>query len=572
MARHANTVNWAGLLLAAGILAGVGIGVLLGVNRFIADARYVSHTNAVIANVDAFEARLRDAESAQRGFLITGNADLLAIYHLNREQWAPLLERARHLVDDNPSQQARLEQLQELGEQRMAQISANLARYRQGGLEAARTGIDDQAMAVSSQMRTLVRQIVQHEEHLLAQRSQSSQHSANRLRVLALLGIPVGIVLLGAVYWRLLQEVRRRARAEVRARDTTRRLQASLAQLERHSTDLTEMGRYAGLLQNTTTVEEAVALCTELLAGWIPGSDGTVYRIRASRDYAERLAVWGRPDTPELVAPEDCWALRRGQFHLCQGSGNAARCAHLGPAGDDRGRSVCLPMIAQGVPLGFVHLARPGDAVMDRLELVQSAVEQLAMTLHTLSLQETLREQSIRDPLTGLFNRRYLEESLAQELARSQRRQRPFSVLMLDVDHFKDFNDRQGHPGGDALLAGMGQVLRSRARAEDIACRYGGEEFTLILPETGSEDACRVAEALRQAVQALRVEHMGRELPPVTVSIGVATHHDPVENGEQLVQRADRALYRAKREGRDRVVADAGTGSMDGASPDTAAV
>ena len=571
MARHANTVNWAGLLLAALIFIGIGIAVLIGVDRFIADARYVSHTNAVIATVDGFEARLRDAESAQRGFLITGNAELLAIYHLNREQWVPLLERARQLVVDNPSQLERVQQLQALGQQRMQQINDNLAQYRRGGLAAARSGIDAQTLTVSAQMRQLVRQIVQHEEMLLAQRSISSQDSAMRLRVLALLGIPLGIVVLGTVYWRLLQEVRRRARAELRSQDTTARLTASLARLEQHSTDLTDLGRYAGLLQNAATVEEAVTLCTDLLARWLPDSAGTLYRIRASRDYAERLTGWAGSDQPELVAPQDCWALRRGQLHVCEPHRDAARCAHVGPAGTVATRSVCLPMIAQGVPLGFVHLALPAGADTGRLELVQSAVEQLAMTLHTLSLQEKLRVQSIRDPLTGLFNRRYLEEALDHELARSQRRGQPFSVLMLDVDHFKTFNDQHGHPGGDALLAALGQLLRSRARAEDIACRYGGEEFTLILPETDAYGALCLAETLRQAVQAMRVDHMGRELPPVTVSIGLATHLDSLESSEQLIQRADRALYRAKREGRDRVVADNGTGWMDDAAQDTAA-
>ena len=199
------------------------------------------------------------------------------------------------------------------------------------------------------------------------------------------------------------------------------------------------------------------------------------------------------------------------------------------------------------------------------MALVQAAADQLSMTLHTLSLQEKLRVQSIRDPLTGLFNRRYLEESLVRELARCQRRGLSFSVLMLDVDHFKRFNDTHGHPGGDALLAALGKLLQTQLRAEDIACRYGGEEFTVLLPEAGAEQASLRAEQLLQAIRALRVEHMGHELPAVTASIGIAVAGR--DGAEHLLQRADQALYRAKQEGRDRVVVD-GQVQASAAGPD----
>src|SRR5690606_13720823 len=171
-----------------------------------------------------------------------------------------------------------------------------------------------------------------------------------------------------------------------------------------------------------------------------------------------------------------------------------------------------------------------------------------------LSLRERLRLQSIRDPLTGLFNRRYLEESAAREIARCERRDCPLSLMMLDIDHFKAFNDVHGHAGGDALLARFGKLLAEHSRGEDIACRYGDEEFTLILPEAPAEAAMQRAGAIRSAVEAMRVQHMGRELPQVTVSIGVATFPANGNTPEALMRAADEALYRAKHEGRNRVV------------------
>ena len=556
--RKANFTNWAGLLLAATIFVGVGAGVLWGVERFIADARYVAHTNDVIASVEAFEARLRDAESAQRGYLLTSEVDYLVAYRSNHEQLQPQLDRLHALVADNPAQQARVVQMQQLESQRLAQIHGNLERYRRGGLEEARAGIDAQVLAVSSQIRLVARELIASEQALLAQRDRSSQRSALVLRVLALIGIPLGIALLGLVYWRLWLETRRRARAEQRHAQAAASLQASLEGLERHSAGLAELNRHAGLLQNCHSAEEAVALTTQLLDRLLHGSGGTVYRIRASRDYAEQLACWGTHvvDSQPLVAPADCWALRRGQVHLQRPGQDAARCAHLVDApAPAEAQLACIPLTAQGVQVGFVYVSSADAAPMAQMELAHAAAEQLSMALHTLSLQEKLRVQSIRDPLTGLFNRRYLEESLLRELARCQRRGQPFSVLMLDVDHFKAFNDTHGHPGGDALLAALGGLLAQQTRAEDIVCRYGGEEFTVILPEAGMAQAQARADALLAAIAALRVEHMGHELPAVTASIGIAVHQG-TESAEALLQRADQALYRAKREGRNRAVAD----------------
>jgi len=548
--------NQAGLLVAALIFIAIGVGVLVGAQRFIADAKWVAHTNEVIASVDAVEARLRDAESAQRGHLLTGRIDYLAEYQNNREQLQPLLDGLALLVRDNPQQAARVRTLDDLREQRIAQIEANLQRYRTGGLAAAQHGIDDKALQVSTRIRVVARRLLDEERRLHAERDLTSRRSADILRALAVLGIPIGIVVVAMVYWLLLREIRNRARAERAGADANVRLVDTVQKLERHSADLAELNRYGGLLQSCISVDEAVALTTQLLGRLMPDTGGTLYRIRASQDYAEELVHWGEhaAGSAAMLPPDQCWGLRRGQPHVIRASEETLRCAHIDPPSIAATlNAACIPLSAQGVQLGFVYLSSSSAAFLDRLDLVQAAAEQLSMALHNLHLQERLRIQSIREPLTGLFNRRYLEESLARELARCERRSLPLSLMMFDLDHFKAFNDLHGHPGGDALLAAFGQLLQAHARVEDIACRYGGEEFTLILPEASLEVARARAEQIRQAVQAMRVVHLGRELPPVTVSIGVAAHAGHGDSGEQLLRRADEALYRAKRSGRDRV-------------------
>ena len=558
MGPRANVMQGVGLAAATLIFVGVGVGVLLGAQRFIADASYVTHTNEVISTMNAFEARLRDAESAQRGYLLTSNVDYLAAYRSNHEQWQPLLDQLATLVSDNPSQQARLQQLRGLQERRQAQIQQNLARHRHGGLAEVGASIDPKVIEVSSAMREVTQAFIAHERGLLQQRDHSSQRSALILRALAVLGIPLGLAVLAAVYRRLLQEVRRRGRAEQASAQANEQLRDSVERLEHHSAGLAELNRYSSLLQNCLQVEEAIGLSTQLLARLLPGSGGTLYRIRASRDYAEQVTHWGQHviSSQAMLPPSDCWALRRSQVHLCHAHEQATRCAHLGPANDAEAVTACIPLTAQGTQLGFIYISSTAAISADRMDLVQAAAEQLSMALHNIALQDRLRVQSIRDPLTGLFNRRYLEESLVRELARCQRRGLPFALMMLDVDHFKAFNDQQGHPGGDALLAALGQVLGAQSRAEDIACRYGGEEFTLILPEATLAHARSRAEEVLAAVRAMRVEHMGHELPQVTASIGIAVVGHGGEQADALLQRADRALYRAKREGRDRAVAD----------------
>jgi diguanylate cyclase (GGDEF)-like protein len=188
------------------------------------------------------------------------------------------------------------------------------------------------------------------------------------------------------------------------------------------------------------------------------------------------------------------------------------------------------------------------------VRLAVTVAEQFALALANLRLRETLRGQSIRDPLTGLFNRRYMEETLDRELRRAERERRALSLILLDIDRFKSFNDTFGHEAGDTVLASLGALLRSTLRAGDVACRYGGEEFVLILPAASLADAHRRAEEIRESIRGLRVSLGGRPLEAVRCSMGVAAFPEHGEEGDALLRAADAALYRAKGEGRDQVV------------------
>jgi len=168
-------------------------------------------------------------------------------------------------------------------------------------------------------------------------------------------------------------------------------------------------------------------------------------------------------------------------------------------------------------------------------------------------LQIKLQEQAIRDPLTGLFNRRYLEESIDREMARAARDKFPIGMIMIDIDHFKQVNDLHGHMAGDLILQDLAKLLTGGSRAGDIACRYGGEEFLLILPKAAKETTALRAEQWRTDFAALKTVY-GEHVLQATISLGVAAYPEDGTTAAEIINAADQAMYHAKRLGRNRVV------------------
>jgi diguanylate cyclase (GGDEF)-like protein len=209
-------------------------------------------------------------------------------------------------------------------------------------------------------------------------------------------------------------------------------------------------------------------------------------------------------------------------------------------------------MTAHGESLGLLHLvASPNEDITEWEQLTTTISERAALAISNLKLREELRLQSILDPLTGLFNRRYFEKTLEREVHRANRHERPVGVFMLDVDDLKEYNDQFGHAVGDALLHEIGYYLKKHVRGEDVACRYGGDEFTIILPDASLPSAKRRAEELCSGINDLRILYQDKKIGGNSVSIGVACYPLHGRNAEQLVKGADKALYSAKEAGRN---------------------
>jgi diguanylate cyclase (GGDEF)-like protein len=354
-----------------------------------------------------------------------------------------------------------------------------------------------------------------------------------------------------------------RKRAERELRNAHAQLTRSMAELQQRTQDITRLGEMGELLQSCQSQTEAYQVVARFLPQLFPLTVGALYTINSSRNLVESVTAWGGAVTGENVfAPEDCWALRRARMHAVAKIDYGQRCDHV-PV-DDVSGYLCIPLLAQGEALGILHLRTTADGAAAKnasllftdsgRRLANAVGEQIALAIANLRLRETLRQQSIRDGLTGLFNRRYLEESLEREIRRAARSQRPLAVLMIDLDHFKRFNDTFGHDAGDALLRELGSLLQSQVRGSDIACRYGGEEFAVILPDAPLAAAQDRADVIRKSAKHIDLKHHGQALGAITLSIGVSVFPDHGDAPFSLLRAADQALYRAKAAGRDRVV------------------
>jgi diguanylate cyclase (GGDEF)-like protein/PAS domain S-box-containing protein len=330
-------------------------------------------------------------------------------------------------------------------------------------------------------------------------------------------------------------------------------------ELELQRSQMVLLNEMAGLLECCATTKEACTVVGEFARKFFPEArSGTLFTFKASRNLVEAAAFWGDAAALEPVfAPQSCWALRRGQPHWSDISAKGISCPHL--SGAPQHKFLCLPMVGQGETLGvlqveFLALANElPDANDVKQRLGMTVASQIALSLGSLQLRETLRDQSIRDPLTGLFNRRFMQESLEREMMRARRKRHSISLLYIDIDHFKRFNDTFGHDAGDFVLRSVADTLRGFFRGDDVTCRCGGEEFAVILPESLLTHAALRAEDLRKEMKKLKLHYRERTLDPISISVGVAVFPDHGQTSEELLKIADQCLYESKAGGRDRV-------------------
>lgn len=516
---------------------------------------------ATIGALDQVMLSMVDAQTGSRGYIITGNPDFLEPYYKAITQLDDQLLRLQGLVRHDKSELKHFRDIEEKCKFSLERLRSTIATRQSAGAEAAMAMV---ASAEGKRRMDAVRAAVENLrtwenaelDKLKAENDKIFLYTSIALVVLTI----IDFILLVIAFVTLYRALKASRQTEIElARlhaETTRH--GELLALKNRNKDI--QARLADVLQTVISPEEAYLVIEKYCSHLFPGHPGMFYVRSNSKDYFELKASWNGGIANEGFEPNDCWAARNNQVYRFNVQHDDLPCMHIVKAKPELKYAICLPISSTNEMIGIMTLAGPqgtGDEqqpVDPGVEtLAQEVVNQIGLAIANLRLRDSLRKSSILDALTGLFNRRYLDETLPREIARAERTGQPIGIIMLDIDHFKVFNDTYGHDAGDMALREMGPLLRRACRASDVACRYGGEEFMVILPDADLKTTIAKAEFIRTEVRKLRLKHGGVDLPGVTASLGVSAYPMHGSKPAEVIKAADEALYRAKESGRDRV-------------------
>ncbi len=522
-------------------------------NQLFLASQWVRHTLVVRETLAEIKGDLLNAETGQRGYLLTSERLYLAPYHQAKLELTQRLDRLEPVLSEAPSHRQRLREIRSLVSAKFSELDATIAAMESDGAAAATALVrENRGKIIMDRLRVLVGELQQAEGALLAER----QAAYERTRTVALLSFAVlmiaVIALFGVVYWTGRKEFLSTTAATARISEYAASLNQSVARLKQERNEIAMLNEAGNFLQSCDTMDEVGMLAGPFLDRIFPQLSGGLYIYAASRNQLTLLADWGEAPSQDLLHPGECWSIRRGMRHHHSRTNGVPRCCHHGDAGD----AVCLPLMAHGEAIGLLSFrCEPQSEGIDdgSLRLADMLAHQLGLTLSNIRLRETLNEQSIRDPLTNAFNRRYLDTVAEKELAQAQRQHEAVAIAMLDIDHFKRFNDLHGHLAGDQALSGVVDYLQKCLRAGDWLFRYGGEEFLIMMRGISPDDARQRFEEMIGGVAELQLSHEDRVLPKVTISVGLAMFPDHEKSFAGLVALADEALYAAKKSGRNRL-------------------
>lgn len=581
-------------VLAATVPLALALVIALVVYQLMRDhaelSSEIERTSTALTLSQQMLVNVLDAQTGMRGFVMTGDEAFLAPYRQAIDDQAATIAEGQQAWPAGSRERELLQRFSTLFvnyREQVAEPAIALKRRALAGGENGESAAEELQSAVAGgrdkarvdEMKRIARDLIEHTRSRVSSHIDQSRTRQRNAQIVSIAGAPLavllGMILVGALVRRVRRSLQRLSDAAERVAqgDFSHRVHMDdsreFAQLShgfnRMAERLEERKRQSDLLDRLTrglqgcqSSEESFAVAEGYVSRVLPGTAGALSLYRASRDQLTTVFAWPGTTATQpherMFEPGECRALRSGYKYYARGAEGDPCCRHFPVA--DAQEGLCIPMMDRGEVIGVLSLTPQSD--LDGLEeetrhLAGVLAETLSLNVGNLRLRESLRNQSIRDPLTGLYNRRFLDENLGREMSRSRRTGNALSIIVLDVDHFKQYNDSLGHDAGDAVLITLGRLLSEQARDMDLPCRLGGEEFLIVLPRASGEQAVLAAERLRQAVAAMKIDHHGEPLHGVTVSLGVASFPDDAATPDSLIKAADQALYRAKRQGRDRV-------------------
>jgi len=326
------------------------------------------------------------------------------------------------------------------------------------------------------------------------------------------------------------------------------------AEVAARNDEIELMHELDSILSTCSELTDAKEVIKKLLPTLLEGSYGAISIYKSSRNKLCTKLFWGENwQEKKYFSPNQCWALRKGHQHTFNQKVKGISCEHFTQL--EENSSICIPLIAHGETIGVMHMVQASLTETNSL-LAGAIAKKIGLAIANIELKSSLRQQAIKDALTNLYNRRYLFETLEQLVARSKRHNSEIGIIMVDIDHFKKLNDNYGHDAGDKVLQQLSYFFQSITRSCDIVCRYGGEEFCVVCPETSKEETFLIANKLCIGIDKLTITANETTQITATISAGVAVY--PTDNGsiEDIISLADKALYQAKHAGRNCVRCD----------------
>ncbi|MGC2160640.1 MAG: GGDEF domain-containing protein [Silvibacterium sp.] len=512
--------------------------------RHLDDSReWIEQSQTIASNLQIESQRIDRIEPAIELYLLTHDEDK---YHSAQTNSVALYSNSlylQQLLRDNPSQ---MQYAKHLTNQAAALVTTVNTLNSKSPLPALQLLGCRETLSLMQEAQ----------RELLYRRTDQTRSEALGNEVLSVSFTVFSLIIVLVLFGFLIRDVRHRQRYQKQLSNANDKLAGTIRALERQARESQLLTASRDELQLCVNVQQAQQITARSLHQLLPGTMGSVCMINSSRQLVEIVATWnGSTALLDGFSLDACCGLRSGRVRWRKPGQSEVHCTHFTTTAPNH--YVCLPLAAHGETLGIVYVECPSTGVAAMVD-AQSAplhemIELSSMAIAGLNLRNRLELQSIRDGLTKLFNRHFMEIALERELHRAIRQQTPVAVLMADVDHFKKFNDTFGHEAGDNVLRQVAEKLHQAVRSVDIVCRYGGEEFVVILPEMPLEGALERAELVRRRVSEISLEFPGDGPHKITISVGVAMYPQHAESTEQLLRASDRALYEAKHRGRNRI-------------------
>ena len=534
----------------------------------LADSRVaIAHSLLINKALNSIMSQMFDAETGQRGFLLSGRAPYLQPYYTALAQVRLSRVALGNALSQDSSAIAPLDVLDKAIAAKLQDLDHAVSLKSEGRSdEAVLLILTDSGNQTMNAVRAAVRSLESDQVRQANQLQVEFEKEIGNYYLALGVSILVNVLLLAGLVLRFRNASTQRDAAQLVVDERNVELSRLLEEAANRNAQVQGLSEVSRFLQSCADIDEAAGLLKQHLPPLMRAANGSLYLSTDGQDTLRQAFTWGDKSFVEFFEPDECWAARLRQPFRQPFETGTASCGHLqsvSASANNKNNIQCLPLMAYGELLGIVVLE--ADLVEDSqqsLEIEGSrrfALEQVGLSIGNLKLRESLRQASIRDVLTGLYNRRFFDESTQREVLRAQRQQSKgdyagLTLMMIDIDHFKKFNDQHGHEVGDVVLREVAQVLQSQTRGSDVAARFGGEEFTIVLPDITEQLAMERAQRVRKAVEGLLLRPSGKDVGSITISIGLSHFPGHGTSVEALLLAADKALYEAKNSGRNKVV------------------